>query len=285
MSKISFKAIPKKFNNGSYLLLPATPVDRQTLNVFSENIGNNFVTVIVNHNRGTKSYDQVKAVFALINIRFYLNNHRYPTDTEQAKEYSDLLWRYASREAVAEGSEETAPIPLSAMSKSQAAAFIGSIITEIYEYMGNNLTDTMQVELKQIFEEFQSENGQGEGNPVDFDSKGNLLSVEEWCKRNNISMASGINDGTLEIAHIVSKGKREDLRNCVWNFLRLTHHEHIEIQHKKGWGEFLNLYPHLLPRVKAAYDKAGELYPFTENNTEPDVKENLTTEKQQSFIF
>ena len=128
MAKISFKAIPKKFNNGCYLLLPATPSDRLILNQFSESIGESYVTVTVNRNRGTKSYDQVKTIFALIDIRFELQYHRLPTDKEQAMVYSSFLWKYADKIPNPLNPDEEIPVSLSEMSKSQAASFINSII-------------------------------------------------------------------------------------------------------------------------------------------------------------
>lgn len=310
MSKVQFKAIPKKFENGCYLLLPATPADRELINSFCDNIGQNYVTVTVNRHRGTKSYDQVKTIFALINIRFYLKNHRYPTDTEQAKEYSELLWLYAEREPVAEGSEETAPIPLSAMSKSQAAMFISSIIAEIYEYMGNGLSDAMQIELKEIFEEFQAANGHGVGNPMDYDKDGNLLSEEEWRAKNHFSFASGAVTEDLQLHHILSRGAHDAFRDCAWNWIMLTDYEHNRIIHAKGgWQKFLELFPHCAPRIKIAYDMAHEMYPHeiqvaliklglineysdSVDNEEPSfetmepvVKEDLTTENYEGDIF
>lgn len=314
MSKVQFKAIPKKFSNGSYLLLPATPADKFVLNGFCESVGQNYVTVTVNRNRGTKSYDQVKTIFALINIRFYLKNHRYPTDTEQAKEYSDLLWKYAEREPVAGSSNETAPITLSAMSKSQAAMFISSIIAEVYEYMGNGLNDSMEIELKEIFEEFQAANGYGVGNPVDYDKDGNLLSMDEWRAKNHFSFASGVKTEDLQLHHILSRGAHKAYEDCAWNWIMLTDYEHNRIIHAKGgWQKFIELFPHCAPRIKNAYDMAHEMYPHeiqvaliklglineysdsVENkdlNTEPSfetmepvVKENLTTDKYEGDIF
>lgn len=262
MSKVQFKAIPKKFENGSYLLLPATPVDRLSLNGFCENIGQNYITVTVSRNRGTKSYNQVKTIFALIKIRFYLNKRRYPTDTEQAKEYSDLLWKYADREPVINGSEETAPITLSAMSKSQAAMFISAIIAEVYEYMGNGLNDSMEIELKEVFEEFQAANGQGVGNPTDYDKNENLLSEEEWRRKNHFSFASGVSDETLQLHHILSRGSHPEFEDKPWNWIMLTDYEHNRIIHAKGgWQKFLELFPHCAPRIKNAYDMAHEMYP------------------------
>jgi len=305
MSKISFKAIPKKFNNGCYLLLPATPQDRICLNSFCDEIGQTYITVTANRNRGTKSYDQVKTIFALINIRFFINHNRYPTDTEQAKEYSDLLWLYADRQPVAQGSEDTAPVSLSEMSKSQAASFIGSIIAELYEFMGNGLTDSMQVELKDIFESFQAANGQGVGNPIDYDKDGNLLTMDEWRKKNHFSFASGVVTEDLQLHHIMTRNSKPQLADVAWNWIMLTDYEHNRIIHAKGgWQKFIELFPHCAPRIKNAYDMAHEMYPHeiqvaliklglineysdkvtTESaepnfdSMEPVVKDNLTTD-------
>ena len=305
MAKVSFRAIPKKFNNGSYLLIPATQLDKSCLNQFCDGVNNRYVTVTVNYARGTKSYDQVKTIFALINIRFQLEHYRNPTDTEQAFEYSKLLWKYAERGPVQEGSDELAPISLSRMSKSQAASFIGSIIADIYEYAGSSLTDTQQIELKEIFEEFTAANAYGVGNPIDYDKEGNLLSMDEWREKNHFSFASGVDTEDLQLHHILSRGAHKAYEDTAWNWIMLTEEEHMRIIHAKGgWKKFILIFPHTAKRIKNAYDMAHEMYPreiqeafieiglidknsdeITEESTEPSfenmepvVKENLTTE-------
>lgn len=262
MAKISFKAIPHKFNNGSYLLLPATVADRKVLNQFSENVGEKYLTVTVNYARGNKSYDQVKTVFALINIRFQLQYHRNPTDKEQAIIYSNFLWKYADKVPNPLNPDEEVPVTLSEMSKSQAAMFIGSIIADIYEYAGNSLTDTQQVELKEVFEEFYSANGFGNGNPIDYDKEGNLLSEEEWRKKNHFSFASGVDVEDLQLHHILSRGSHPQYEDVAWNWIMLTEEEHMRIIHAKGgWQKFIEIFPHTAKRIKNAYDMAHEMYP------------------------
>lgn len=262
MSKISFRAVPHKFENGSYLLLPATKLERNVLNQFCSNIGAKYLTVTVNYARGNKSWDQCKAVFGLINLRFQLQYHRNPTDTEQALVYSRFLWKYAERVPDPLNSDETAPVSLSEMSKSQAASFIGSIIADIYEYAGNTLTDSQQVELKEIFEEFQAANAYGIGNPIDYDDKGNLLSMEEWREKNHFSFASGVDVENLQLHHILSKGAHEAFRDMPWNWIMLTEEEHMRIIHAKGgWKKFILIFPHTAKRIKNAYDTAHEMYP------------------------
>lgn len=262
MGKISFRAIPKKFANGSYLLLPATQMDRSVLDTFSESVGQKYLTVTVNYARGNKSYDQVKTVFALIKLRFQLQYHRNPTDKEEALVYSCLLNKYADRVPNPLNPEETVAVSLSEMSKSQAASFIGSIIADIYEYAGDTLTDTQQIELKEIFEEFTAANAYGVGNPIDYDKEGNLLSMDEWRKKNHFSFASGVDVEDLQLHHVLSKGAHEAYRDMAWNWIMLTEEEHMRIIHAKGgWKKFILIFPHTAKRIKNAYDMAHEMYP------------------------
>lgn len=262
MEKVVLRAVPRQFSNSSFLLIPATPADRSALDTFCTTVGNRFVTVAINCYKGNKTYDQVKTVFALCSILFQCSNEgRKPTDKENRKMYESLLWDFADKEPDIRDPERLVPVHLSEMSKQQAARFINSIIGVIIEYC--DLNDRQQIEVRELFQQFKKETSSGKGNPCDYNADGELMTVDEWCEQNNVSMASGINDGTLEIAHILTKSAHPEYRNCVWNFLRLTHYEHLEIQHRKGWKELLSIYPHLIPRVKAAYDMAHEIYPYT----------------------
>jgi hypothetical protein len=154
------------------------------------------------------------------------------------------------------------PVPLSAMSRSQAASFISSIIADIYEYAGDALTDTQQVELKEIFEEFQSATGYGVGNYIDYDKNGNLLSEEKWREKNHYSFASGVNTEDLQLHHILTRSSKPQYVDSAWNWIMLTEEEHMRIIHAKGgWKKFLMIFPHCANRVKNAYDMAHELYP------------------------
>ena len=237
MSKVIFKAKAMQFNNGC-LLLPATSKDRELLDSFCTSLGNRYATVTANFSKNNKSYDQVKTVFALCSLLFKVNYDRVPNSDEQKKIYESLLREFAPKEPDLLNPDIEVPVHLSKMSKMEAAQFINSIFKLIIENC--DLSDKDQITVRELFIEFKEQTSVGDGNPCDYDTDGNLLSIDEWCERNNVSMASGVAD-SLEIAHIVSKDKRADLRDCVWNFLRLTHYEHIEIQHKKGWNEFLSI--------------------------------------------
>lgn len=292
MSKVVFKAKAMQFQNGA-LLIPATPRDKQILNSFCETLANRYATVTANFNRDKKSYDQVKTVFALIGIRFFIQYHRYPTETEQAIIYSRFLWKYAPKMPDPLNPDEETPIPLSQMSKSDAAIFISGIMADIYEYAGDDLTDTTAVELSQIFEEFQAANGYGVGNPIDYDENGNLLSEEEWRKKNHFSFASGVATEDLQLHHILSRGSHRGFKDEAWNWIMLTDYEHNRIIHNRGgWQRFLEIYPHCARRVKNAYDTAKELYPhelqtvFIKLGLIDDMSNNIEEEKDlQSLSF
>ena len=261
MGKISIRAIPHKFNNGSYLLLPATQADKTILDTFCISTGNKYVTLTANYARANKSYDQIKAVFALINLRFKLQYHRAPTDMEQAYVYNEFLRKYADKVPNPINPDVLEPITLSNMTKAQAAAFINAIIADIYEYAGSSLTDTQEIELKEIFQEFQEANGFGKGNPLDYDKDGNMLSEEEWRKKNHFSFASGVSTEDLQLHHILSRGAHKAFEHCTWNWIMLTDEEHNRIIHAKGWQKFIEIFPHTAKRIKNAYDMAHELYP------------------------
>jgi hypothetical protein len=171
-----------------------------------------------------------------------------------------MLEMFAEREPNIYDPNKTAPIRLSKMSKQQAAQFINCLINLIIEYL--DLSETQQVEVKEIFIQFKENEGFGDFNHIDYAPDGRLYDIEEWCENNNVSMASGVGGEDLQITHIVSKGSHPEFRDCTWNWLRLTAYEHINIQHAKGWNEFLSMFPHLKPRVKSAFDKAKERYPF-----------------------
>lgn len=288
MSKVIFKAKPMQFKNGC-LLLPATPADKIILDNFAQSCGARYCTVTANFSRSNKTYDQVKTVFALSSIMFQCQYFRKPSQEENYKYYRSLLDDYAPREPDIRNPEKEVAKSLESMSKSEAAQFINNLIGILVEYC--DLTPEQQVDVRGIFQEFKKETMTGNGNPVDYDPNGHEYTIDEWCEVNNISMASGVNDGTLEIAHIITKSKRPDIRNCTWNFLRLTHYEHLEIQHRKGWQELLNIYPHLLPRVKSAYDRAGELYPFTmqekfdkyDSENQKELKEGNKEKSEENF--
>lgn len=259
-NNVVFKAHGMQFKNGC-LLIPASPSDKLILNSFCESAANRVITVNARFSKSMKSYDQCKTIFALINIYFYLRTGRYPTSTEQALTYSRLLWKYAPRTADPTSPDESIPIPLSEQTKEEAAIFINSIMGEIYEHQ-HGLTESMEIDLKNIFEEFYGEYGHGDASPIDYDELGNMLSEAEWRKKNNMSFASFVSTPDLQLHHILSRGAHRAFKDCSWNWIMLTNWEHNIAYHQKGWEYFLDMFPHCARRIKNAFDKGGELYPL-----------------------
>lgn len=262
--KFVLKCKAMKFNNGC-LLVPATPSDKYQMNTVCETVGNGIANVTVSYSKSLKSYDQCKTVFALINLYFYIRKNRYPTEQEQALTYSRLLWQYAPKTEDPLNPDNLIPISLSNMNKTQASIFINGIMAEVYEYK-NGLTDFQEIELKELFEDFNAHNGYGNYNPIDYDDNGNLMSESEWRIKNHFSFASGIEDDTLQLHHIISRSARKDLIDMAWNWIMLTDFEHNRIYHDKGWEYFLETYPHCAGRIKNAFDKAHQLYPLDLQN-------------------
>lgn len=254
MGKVSIKALVSKYDN-QYSFKPATIADKRVIDTFAETSVGKYVTLTVNYSKGDKTYDQVKTIWALIAIMYEAINGFKPTSDQSEQLYSELLDSFAERTPSILHQGDTVPIPLSSMSKQQASSFTQCIINELAESC--DLTPDLQSDVKEIFEQFQKWKGEQITDPVDYGENGVLLTTSEWLEKNVISFASGLKEN-LEIAHIVSKGTAPQYRDCCWNFLRLTHEEHM-MQHKIGWDKFLEIYPHLKPRVEKARELAHKI--------------------------
>lgn len=254
MKEMTIRAVAKKFDAG-YLFLPATKADKQVMQMFCQSAGSEWVTLNVVQTRRNKSFEQVKAVWALVELIYEVSVGVRPTSAQAASLYMELILLYADRTPSVVKKGERVPVTLSQMDKEQAVRFIQCLINHLSEMGG--LSDMQQSSLSEIFTAFEAMKGGFERDPVDVDADGNWLSVEEWRKRNNHSFASG-RTGTLEVAHIVTRGSSPQNIGSVWNLMLLTHEEHIDIQHGKGWDEFLAVYPHLKERVNRARRLAGK---------------------------
>lgn len=258
MNKISIRALVSK-NTHSYEFKPATPADKTVLDMFFQESLGKYVTLTCSQRKGTKTYDQVKTVWALIYILYESMNNGKPNTEQAAQLYAALINDYAPREPNPLHKGEDMPVTLSRMSKQQAAVFIQSIINELS--LHHTLSPDAQVDLQELFASFQEYKGNFDNDPVDYAANGELLSLPEWLERNPVSMASGRREN-LEVAHILTKGAYPQFEKCVWNMIRLTHDEHIGIMHnqishngeitKDEWDLFLQIYPHLRKRIERA---------------------------------
>lgn len=292
MNKIAIRAVPKQFDNGSFLLLPATPSDKKLMDSFASAIGDKYVRITLTEIKANKTYDQVRTVWGLIEALYEIENHAKPTARQAALAYAHLINLYAPQADDPLDPMNKIPLTLSQMNKYEASNFINCIMSECMERMGESPDKSLIVDVQDFFTEFIEWRGRQKRDPIDIDENGEWLSEQEWREKNAFSFASG-EKNDLELHHILSRGGHEKYRDCTWNWIMLTHYEHIEIVHRHGWERLLDLYPHLIPRVKAAYDKGGELYPYTvkekfdeageaddENSAESteQIKGDLTTE-------
>lgn len=272
MDSIVIRTVAKRFTNG-YLLVPATIADKKTLDLMCETVGDNVVRVTAEKLNSKKTYDQVRTVFGLIDIIFQVDEDRKPTEHEKALYYSYLLNQYGEKHLVSVSGQEPMmqAIGLSSMTKPQATRFISALVAHICERC--QLPDYLMHDMTELFETFAVYKGRMDVDFADTDENGEYLSVDKWVERNNYSHATGKTEN-LEIAHIVSKGTAPQFRDCVWNFLRLTHDEHM-YQHAKGWGKVFKLYPHLKGRVERAREMAKKLEIAGQYATSVDIPDDI----------
>lgn len=273
MKKICLRTLVAK-TSSDYVLKPATPADKTALDMFfQENLGK-YVTVTCSQRKGTKTYDQVKTIWALIYILYESMNGGKPNTEQAAALYAALIEDYAPREPNPLHAGETQPVTLSRMSKQQAAVFIQSIINEISLY--HKLSEDAQIDLQELFASFQEYKSGFSEDPIDFKENGEMYSIDEWLERNPVSMASGRTEN-LEVAHILTRGAYPQFAECTWNMIRLTHEEHIGIMHNKinhngeitkdEWDLFLQIYPHLRKRIEKARSIAYKIDQLNNSTT------------------
>lgn len=254
MNAINIKGILKRSDEG-VLFCPATNADRNLLFSYVEESQGKYVSVDMKNTRATKTYDQLKAAWALIDLIFQSMNFRRPTSAERQQMYHDLLEEFAPRRPSLLHKGEDEPITFSEMTKQQLSSFIQSLINFLAESCDLDFKDQMIV--RDIFLEWQNYKSSLDKDPDDYDENGELLDMATWRERHTVSFASGIG-GNLDMAHIVSRGADVVHKGCCWNVMMLTHEEHM-MQHAKGWNEFLEIYPHLRGRVERARHIAGKL--------------------------
>lgn len=248
-----------------WTIKPVTQLDEGILQQYVYDKDNKVLSLSVDEiHLASKSYNEVKSVFALTRILFFINNQRYPSNNENELMYKMMLEEIAPRHSDGE------PKSLSEMSKWEASQFIRTLINMIADTL--KLPNPEQLTVQDIFVAWSRYNESQKQNPIDYDENGNLLDVETWRKLNCISFATGRKTDDLEIAHIISKGSRPEFRNCCWNFMLLEHELHIEVQHKISWEYLFELYPHLRARydnafrIAAAIDQLNEGGRLTKEN-------------------
>ena len=254
MNNVGIRAVLKRTPEGIFVI-PATNADKTVFMSYVEQAENKYVSVDFKNLRANKTYDQLKAAWALIDLIFESMCFRRPTSAERQQMYRELLEEFAPRRPSLLHKGEDEPVTFSEMSKQELSSFIQSLIAFIAESCDLNQKDQMLV--KDVFIEWQGYKSTLDKDPDDYDETGELLDMDTWRERHPVSFASGIG-GDLDLAHIVSRGADVVHKDCCWNVMMLTHEEHMK-QHQIGWNEFLKIYPHLRGRVERARHIAGKL--------------------------
>jgi hypothetical protein len=174
---------------------------------------------------------------------------RLPTEEEKYNLYLDLLEVYAER-VPNRLNGQTRPIHISEANSLEGSRFIDALLQHLASEC--DLSTDLQATVQEVLQEWEAWRGGLERDHSDYaDAEGEqMISEEEWRKTHIYSEASG-RGGTIQRAHIVSRGSDTADIEASWNWLALTPEEH-EAQHQQGWDEFLRIYPHLKGRVERA---------------------------------
>lgn len=200
-----------------------------------------------------RSFKQLNAVWKLVTIIFQSDseNHRLPTSDEKYDLYLDLLDIYGDKRVNRFNSQLLTPIHISESKTIHAAHFIDGLLYHLASSC--SLPMDLQSSVRDIIYQWEIWRGKQE---IDINDN---RSIDDMREKILYSEASGRCEN-IEFAHFVSRGSSTATIDEPWNLVALTHDEHIEIQHKFGWGEFLSRFPHLKGRYERARDMAGKLY-------------------------
>lgn len=245
--------------NGEVVLNTLTRTDARNLLSFLEECKDKPLSVEIKDTSAGKTYEQLKTIYALSSIIYETMFFRRPTDSENHAFVNDLITSFGEKRVSILDPEKLVSIPLKELNKYQLSELIYKIANFLVEMC--QLPPRLDIDVRELFIEWQDWRSSQRRDIADMNEEGNYLSLMEWKERNNFSFATGKSAfyEPLEVAHIVSRGADKEDIDEVWNLMMLTHYEHIEIMHKKGWNAFLRLYPHLRGRVERARELAGKL--------------------------
>jgi hypothetical protein len=250
---------------GDYILLKATckKDNDLVLNFFrakqereERNQKEFFVQVVFDLPHRRRTFKQNAAVWKLVTAIFESMEGRLPDEEEKYNMYLDLLEVYADR-VPNKINGGTRPVHISESNSVEGARFIDGLLYHLATEC--NLSYGVQTTVQEVLEEWEAWRGRLETDYADYADREQtkMLTGEEWREKHVYSEASG-RGGPIEMAHIVSRGADAADIEMSWNRIALTPEEHAE-QHRRGWDEFLRIYPHLRGRVERARRLAGKL--------------------------
>jgi hypothetical protein len=214
-----------------------------------------FLHVVLELRYQARTFKQNNSVWALVTAIFESMEGRLPDEEERYGLYLDLLEEYADKVPSRFGGLR--PVHISEANSLEGARFIDGLIYHLSKHCEFNTYDPISVsDAMELWHEWR---GRLDKDPVDYSDLEctRLLTEAEWRERNRLSAASGRGDN-IELAHIVSRGSDAADKGMAWNWVALTHDEHMEC-HRIGWDNFLNRYPHLRQRVNRARRLAKKL--------------------------
>jgi hypothetical protein len=204
-----------------------------------------------------RTFKQNNTVWKLIEAIWCSMEKDPPTEEEKYSLYLDLLDAYADK-VKNRITGELRPVHISESNSLEGARFIDGLLYHLTTVVCN-FDYNVQSTVIDVLYEWESWRGSLEIDPMDYSDLEctRLLTEAEWREKHRVSEASG-QGGTIERCHIVSRGSDAADIEKSWNWLALTHEEHM-MQHQKGWDEFIRIYPHLKGRVDRARRLAGKL--------------------------
>lgn len=216
-----------------------------------------FLTVTFDLAYRSKSYKQLKTVFALVTAIFLSQEDRLPTEEEKYDLYLDLLEVYGIKKPNALKPTLLRPIHLSESNTFEAAYFINGLMLHLAAECGLSLD--IQTDVQTLLWEWEMQRGGWDDDPLDYYDADCTQPIDEteWRKRHAYSQASGLATD-IHLHHIVTRGANHKAIDKVWNWCALTDEEHREL-HQYGEKTFLQKYPHLAGKFRRAHEKTARL--------------------------
>lgn len=207
-----------------------------------------------------RTFKQMRAIWKLVEVIFMNDseNHRKPTQEEKYELYLDLLDIYGDKKPNRFKRGSLRSVRISESDTMEASRFIEGLLYHISTQC--SLPLDLQATVRSVLYQWQVWRGK---QTVDINDGRDIGQLREMAR---YSEASG-RCGQIELAHIVSRGSDAQDIDESWNLIALTHEEHRQVQHQKGWDNFLQLYPHLRGRVERARERAGKLPLITKQTT------------------
>jgi hypothetical protein len=202
-----------------------------------------------------RTFKQNATVWTLVTAIFISMEDNPPNEEEKYALYLDLLEEYADKVPSRFGGLR--PVHISESNSAEGARFIDGLLFHLTTMC--ELEMDTQASVIDVMQQWIEWRGSLENDPVDYSDLGytKLLTEKEWREKHLISEASG-RGGNIIRAHIVSRGSDAPDIEKAWNWVALLPEEHEE-QHRIGWDNFLQIYPHLRGRVYRARKMAGKL--------------------------